>query len=289
VLHLTNGDCAIPALRAAGVDGEILAWTEVLHDGPIPGGLGVEDLRQVRAVFLGDEEPLRKRDERLAAAVRDREPLMLWFESDLYDVLLILQIVDRLPEDHPARLVLVGEDRWTSVTEVDPEELGKLRADAPELNAAQRAAARSGWMAFTSDSPYALERLAYRGTPSLPAVAQTASRLLQELPWTGSGLSRTERQLLEPLANGARSREEAFHAAIAAEERPFLGDTSAWAALDRLAPLLDGTTVNERGRAVLAGEVRWEPEAERWLGGTRIPPGRSPWEWDPEATRVRRV
>jgi len=69
VLHLTNGDCAVPALRAAGVDGEILPWREVLHDGPVPA-LGPEELRAVRERFLGDEARLRERDERLRDARR---------------------------------------------------------------------------------------------------------------------------------------------------------------------------------------------------------------------------
>ena len=284
MLHLTNGDCAVPALRAAGAEGEILPWREVLHDGPVPA-LPPDELRAVRERFLGDDARLRERDERLAAAIAEGEPLMLWFEADLYDVLLLVQILERLPPEAPARLLLVGQDRWESVTEVDPERLAALGAGAPAVTDAQLELASTTWAAFTAGTPLGLEPLA-AGTPALPAIGQALRRLLEELPWTDTGLSRTERQLLEPLANGARTREEAFHAAIAAEERPFLGDTSAWAALDRLAPLMDGTTVNERGRAVLEGREHWEAEEERWLGGTRIPPGRSWWLWDNDSNEV---
>lgn len=284
MLHLTNGDCAVPPLRAARVEGEILPWREILHDGPVPN-LDPEALRAVRAEFLGEEVALRAQDERLDAAIAEDEPLTLWFEADLFDVLLLLQIIERLPDDAPARLVLVGQEAWRSVTDVPPEELAGLGRDAPAVSDDQRALARTAWTAFTSSTPFALEPLA-AGTPALPAVGTALRRLLEELPWSGSGLSRTERQLLEGLANGARSREQAFQATIAAEERPFLGDGSAWAALDRLAPLLDGQTVNDRGLAVLAGSEHWEADEERWLGGTRIPPGRSPWHWDSESSRV---
>jgi hypothetical protein len=210
---------------------------------------------------------------------------MLCFEADLYDMLLLLQILERVPPEAPARLVLVGQEEWRSVTEVDAEELRALGRDAPEVTPEQRALATSAWAAFTADDPHALEPLA-AATPALPAVSQALRRLLEELPWTGSGLARTERQLLDALANGARTREEAFHAAAAREERPFLGDASAWAALDRLAPLLDGMTVNARGVAALDGREEWEPSVERWIGGTRLPRGRSPWHWDPQAARV---
>jgi hypothetical protein len=272
-------------LRAAGVEGEIMPWREVLHDGPVPA-LPPDELRGVRGRFLGDEGRLAERDERLAGAIAEGEPLMLWFEADLYDVLLLVQILERLPPDAPAHLVLVGQERWESITEVDPERLATLGRDAPAITDEQLELARATWGAFTADTPLGLEPLA-AGTPALPAVGEAVRRLLEELPWTDTGLSRTERQLLEPLADGARTREEAFVAAAAAEERPFLGDTSAWAALDRLAPLLNGTAVNERGQAVLAGEERWEAEVERWIGGTRIPPGRSPWPWANDSNEVR--
>jgi hypothetical protein len=240
----------------------------------------------VRARFLGDDEALlARRDDRLAAAIAGREQLMLWFEADLYDMLLLLQILERLPPEARARLVLVGQDEWRSVTEVDAEELRALGRDAPEVTAEQRALAATAWAAFTAEDPRAMEPLA-AGTPALPAVGQALRRLLEELPWTGSGLGRTERQLLEALANGARTREEAFHAAVAREERPFLGDASAWAALERLAPLLDDGRVNERGRAVLDGREEWAPLGERWIGGTCLPPGRPPWRWDAAASRV---
>ena len=285
MLHLTNGDAAVPAIRAAGADGEILPWREVLHDGPVPA-LQPDELRAVRARFLGDDDGLlARRDERLAAAIAAREPLVLWFEADLYDVLLLLQVLERLPPEAPARLVLVGQDEWRSVTEVDSGELSALGRDAPAVTPEQLALAASAWAAFTAEDPRALEPLV-AGTPALPAVGQALRRLLEELPWTDSGLGRTERQLLEALANGARTREDAFPAAAALEERPFLGDASAWATLDRLAPLLEGGRVSERGRAVLEGREEWEPPSERWIGGTRLPPGRAPWHWDPAAARV---
>jgi hypothetical protein len=267
--------------------GDVVPWREILHEGPVPGGLSRAELRAVRGRFLGGDEPhLRMQDDRLDEALAAREPIMLWFEADLFDVLLLVQILERVPAGAPVRLVLVGQERWTSVTDVEPARLAELGRDAPTVDEAQLALARGAWEAFTSDTPLALEPLA-AGTPPLPAIGQAAARLLEELPWTRTGLTRTERQLLEPLANGARTREEAFQAAIAAEERPFLGDLTAWAVLDRLTPLLDGRTANARGRAVLAGEERWTPHAERWLGGTRIPPGPPPWEWDPDTGRVR--
>lgn len=288
VLHVTNGDAAVPALRAAGAEGHLLPWRDVLHDGPVPAGLGPAELRGVRAHFLADDRHVterdvlrtfEERDARLDSAARAGEAITLWFEADLYDLLQLLQALDRLAEHGPLRLVLVGQDAWRSVTEVGPDELAALGRTAPTVTGEQRALALSAWAAFTAADPGALCDLA-RGTPALPAVAQALHRLLQEYPSTDNGLSRTERQLLEAFASGAETREAAFTAAVRAEERPFLGDATAWKTLDRLAPLLEGGELSARGRAVLGGRELWHPAEERWIGGVRLPPGPAPWRWD---------
>jgi hypothetical protein len=75
VLNITNGDAAVPPLRAAGVEGDVLPWRDVLHEGPVPTGLDEAELRAARARFLAldrtlaQEEVLRDfdvRDARLA-------------------------------------------------------------------------------------------------------------------------------------------------------------------------------------------------------------------------------
>ena len=294
MLHITNGDSAVPPLRAAGVEGDVLPWREVLHDGPVPGGLDAAALRQVRARFLAPRAGLDEaavladmevRDARLETALASGEEVVLWFEADLFDVLLLVQVLARIPDRAGARLVLVGQDPFRHLTQVEPAELAALGRDAPRVTVEQFELARDAWRAFTGSDPRGIERLA-GGTHALPAVGQALRRLLEDLPWTTTGLGRTEAQLLAALANGAADRTEAFLAAANAEERPFLGDTSAFATLDRLAPLLDGDALNERGGAVLAGREMWEPPHERWIGGTRLPAGRQRWRWDPAAERL---
>jgi len=51
-LHLTNGSAIVPRMREAGIDGTIVPWNDVLHEGPVPSGLGTAALREVRADFL---------------------------------------------------------------------------------------------------------------------------------------------------------------------------------------------------------------------------------------------
>jgi hypothetical protein len=260
ILHVTNGDSAVERLRAAGVDGDVLPWRDALHEGPVPAGLDPAQLRAERARFIAAAgwadaatalAGLTTRDERLDRAIAAGEPVVLWFESDLYDILQLAQIADRLG-DHPARIVLVGVDAFRGVVELSDD---KIRDAEPEPFDAARYVAL--WHAFTAPDPRGLAAL-----ERPPVVRDAARRVLQQFPWTTDGLNRSERALLQARADGARTNAEAFLAAQAQEERPFLGDAIAFEYLERL----------DR-----------EDRQERWLGGARV----GAWRYDPAVGAVR--
>ena len=74
------------------------------------------------------EAELLVRDERLAGAVDSCEPVVLWFEHDLYDQLQLIQILAGLP-DFPPRVELIcvgtfpGRPDFHGLGELEPDEL----------------------------------------------------------------------------------------------------------------------------------------------------------------------
>ena len=121
-LHVTNGGSAAARIRAAGLGGDVLPWDDVLHEGPLT------DDRAARARFLaahGWGEPaalaarLAARDDRLARALGAGEPIVLWFEHDLYDQLQLLQVLVALG-DAPADLIQATEFLGERDTELAP-------------------------------------------------------------------------------------------------------------------------------------------------------------------------
>ncbi len=307
MLHVTNGDSAVMGLRAAGVAGDVVAWRDILHEGPVPAGLDAAELRAVRARFLAAQgweseaearAEMEARDARLARAVADGEELVLWFESDLYDMLQLAQILDRV-RPGTATLVIAGEEEFAGVGELEPDALRELfdggdaggRGRRVGVDAALCAAGRAVWAALREPAPSALAAVA--DTPVLPALGDAVRRLQQQYPWRGSNLNRTERALLEAVHAGARSRAHAFLAQQRGEERPFMGDSIAFAYLGALAggpdQLLDNhgpLRLTARGEAVLAGGPAWAGRPERWLGGVRLPAGAPQWSWDPAAGEI---
>ncbi len=264
MLHVTNGDVVAGLVRDARLPGTIAPWQDVLHEGPVPGRLSHDELRDVRARFIDTcgwspyeavSGMLAGRD-RTLGAVRGTEEVVLWFERDLYDQLQLIQILDRLGARR-ASLIDLGEPRRIGAVNVLPLYEGRVA-----VAGAARQLGRDAWRAFTSADPTDLERLLDADTADLPFLEAALLRHLEEFPSTRDGLSRTERQLLDAAALGVASWSELFERTTAPEERPYLGDVSFLLYLERLrdgrVPLLaerDGAfELTDAGRAVLAGD-----------------------------------
>ena len=53
-LNITNGDSAAGTLSEAGVEGKIISWRDVLHEGPVDSSLPLEELSTQRARFIAE-------------------------------------------------------------------------------------------------------------------------------------------------------------------------------------------------------------------------------------------
>jgi hypothetical protein len=298
--------------------GEVLAWRDALHEGPVPAG-DVSAVREARVAFAASrgwaprevvEAWMRERDERLAAAL-GREPVVLWFEHDLYDQLQLIQVLARVPAELAGDGLLeaivvdrvAGRPRFRGLGELAGAELAALWPLRRPLEGAALEAARRAWAAFTGPDPRALEE----PLDALPLLRPALRRLLEEHPAVGDGLSRSERQALRAAADGAADPLALFLATQDMEEAPFSGDRQFWDLLLTLAagdpPLLalsdpkalrggepHGVEVEltEAGAGVLEGRADAVAlrGVDRWIGGVHLHGTTVPWRWDPAAGRI---
>ncbi|HEX8241969.1 MAG TPA: hypothetical protein VF541_00690, partial [Longimicrobium sp.] len=310
-------DCAAERIRAAGIEGEILPWRDVLHDGPVPAGLALPELSALRARFIaargwGDADEVARgfaERDRALAGFRAQDQTVLWFEHDLYDQLQLVQVLDWLAtEASPgARLALVCGAEYLGSSA--PERLAERFGQRSEVTEAEMALAREAWAAFRSPDPAAISALLGGETSALPFLAAAMTRHLEQFPSVRNGLSRTEQQALEAVAVGAETMRDAYIAAHQRREDPvWLGDASfAWyveelavgetplvtidrdgAADDRDAVLSARVALTDAGRAVLEGrEDRVDLNGiDRWLGGVHLQGHQAAWRWDTEASRL---
>ena len=305
-LHITNGDSVLYTWKKAGLLGTHLAWRDSLHEGPVAPGLSLEELSHLRADYLaqrGYGNPIKihhdfeKRDAIIRKCAQFDE-IVLWFEHDLYDQLQLLQILNALQSQGlgAGAVQLVQSDQYLGMLTAD-EMLSLYPKRRYVTRSIEERAARA-WAAFTSDTPEPLAAIAAEKHGGMPFLRDALRRLCEEYPAEDSGLSRTQKQILEACGQGARRKEELFRLSQTREEAAFLGDSSCYAEIDDLcaqpAPLLtvleQGCEMTVLGRRVLAGDADWleHQPIDRWIGGVHLTNERH-WRWnDQHETFVRR-
>jgi len=296
-LHVTNGDAVIYLFKKAGILGSHVAWRDALHEGPLRADLDLAEHSRMRGAYLatrGVGNPIKilhdfaSRDATIARA-SDYDEVVLWFEHDLYDQLQILQILVALDalELEPGRVSIVqSEDYLGSMT---ADEIVALHPKRRTVTAASFALARALWSAVCATDPLALLAQTKTDLGAFPHMRAALHRLCEEYPWTLDGLSRSQRQALQAVAQGPGRTEDIFKRAQSREESPFLGDRMFYAILEDLraasAPLVEeesGILVpTALGRRLLAGDGDWleHVPADRFVGGVHII-GSSPPRWD---------
>lgn len=244
MLHITNGDSVGGTLRQTDLPGDILTWKDILHEGPTPAGLSLEQMSKIRAQFLADSVSaayddvlvtFMHRDTLLAQFAAHKE-VVLWFEHDLYDQLQLIQLLDWFSHQHLGTTVISlicinsfpGIANFVGLGQLNPIQLRSLYETRRPLTGIEFQLGSKAWKAYCSPDPKELEVFLQQNTTALPFLKAALLRHLEQFPALQNGLSRTERQILEVVAAGAHKPLEIFRAAQEKEESPFMGDTPFW-------------------------------------------------------------
>lgn len=317
MLIITNGDCAADKIGQLDIEANILPWRDVLHDGPVPANIPLEDLSSIRARYIvdrgwGDFDQIRKdfaeRDNILLESYDENE-VVLWFEHDLYDQLQMIQILAFFATSSkgPHRLTLICRDEF--IAESSSARLQELFDSRAEVTEEQLAAANAAWTAYREPEPTELHRISLV-TPSteLPFLSQSLQRHFEEFPNISNGLSRNESQIISNVAAGITTPAKLFQATQRLENPQYLGDASFWLYIKGLSegkmPLLETSTgkpflrpsmqrpdqefkqqtltLTRAGHQVLDNTLDWIEinGIDKWLGGVHIHYGNI-WRWDP--------
>ena len=248
-------------LRAARLPGDVMAWSDVLDQGPVRGLPGTPEFRDARARWLAANGagPLPQVQAQLDAwdeALRTpSDETVLWFEADLTCQLALLH-----------HLVLV--DARAVVT----QEPVPFQKDFPSLlqqrRRYDRKQARQAWDAVAAPDPRGIEALDLSDLPA--QMGPALRRLLEELPDPRSGLSRTERAILEEDASFPRVQ--------AREPVPWITDLFF---ANVVSALHEAGLFDEPARTdCLEGRLDYRARAaDRWVGGVLLQGARC-FRWD---------
>ena len=291
-LHIVNGTTTQHGIEQAGIGGDISEFADVLHEGPVPRDDDMEAWLEARSRFIAgcgwvDFETALATSRKWQQALesfRDYEEVILWYEHDVFDQLLLIRHLHwwwkHAPVDPPS---LVSPADYLGA--MSGAQLQALFEQRTRVTEAQLTLASSAWHAFTSDDPRELVRIVQReNTADLPHLQGALMRMLEEYPSAVNGLARTERQILEILDQSPLTAYDVFGANARREERVFMGDATFFLRLQRMLdahhPLIERKTdeapihVTDAGRRVLAGA---EDDValngiDKWIGGVHLTP-----------------
>jgi hypothetical protein len=317
LLHVANGTSVTTTLEVAGIPGTMSIWADPLHDGPVPGGIDDDALMEVRrqhhAASPAAADPRNDmRQWRQVIANHDAyDELVLWFEHDLFDQLNLVHVLSFIREQVPGvrahvqpskRVSLIcigsfpGRPDFHGLGELDPSELASLFETRQPVTPEQYHLAHATWNAFRSPTPESLGLLLIRDLSPLPFLAPAFTRFLQEYPWVGDGLSRTERRLMTLAAEGRAEWPAVFPRMSEGEDAFYVTDTEFMELKDALMAASPALLVEQNGALALtaAGRDVLEGRADRvalcgldrWFGGVHLQGHTRQWSWEPTRRRV---
>lgn len=303
-LHIRCGTDIQHGLAIAGFEGDFLCFVDLYVHGPVPRVDTFDKFLKVRATAISDlnvsfDDALTrlKSEYGALAKARDYDRVMLWFEHDSHDQLILAKLLDyfSVPEHQPRQLQLISVTHFPGVKRFNG--IGQLPADALRVLWQQfipvtqqhLILGQQAWRAITSPTPEALMELIDSGTPVLPTMAIALQRHVLELPSIENGLSLTEDFTLQILIEkGPMNAARLFgwytnHY----EPLPYCGDSGYWRIISRLAnteqpainidkkgdkPVEWQVTPTTLVEKLLANKVDWLTlnVVNRWVGGVKV-------------------
>lgn len=320
-LHLRCGSDIKDALEIAKISGDFASFGDPICEGPCPGSLTAEAFMQVRAAFMQrhwEIDPAQSiqrftRDKATLATLDNYDEILLWFEHDLFDQCILLQLLAGIPSQALAKTSLIcidsypGIERFIGLGQLSPEELKSLLPQAQAIGAEHQAVAQQALDAWYAPDPTKLWQLTHKESCGpLLFLPEAIKRHLQELPSHDQGLGRTDKYILDAIQSGAGTALEVFRSYQSKDPAPYLGDLMFWAHLHDLAAdpgaliemqgefPIERLSLTELGRGLLSNERNYmqlqgcAPDSlYRWRGGIEQKPEQG-WyyAWDRQVEKV---
>jgi len=310
-LHLRCGSDIRHGLKIAGFVGEFLEFSDPFCQGPVPNQ-PLDQFIQTRAAFIapgydiapGDALARLQREYGALTTLGDYDHVVLWFEHDSYDQLILAFLMDFIKTTRPdTRLDVIsvdavpGVERFIGLGQLSPELLiWCWENHRVPITDAMLAFGSKAWQAVRSPTPDLLTRLITSGPGPLPHMIPALQRHHAELPDPKTGLGLTQKLTLQIITDhGPLTVGKAFgHLMRTYDPLPYLGDLMFWADVQRMMTCVDPlftitadetnqnwaertVTLTDTGHKTFAGQRNYLDNftGTRWVGGVVIT-GRKP-------------
>ncbi|WP_217593810.1 DUF1835 domain-containing protein [Cohnella sp. GbtcB17] len=319
MLHIVNGDSVGDKLRKGNIRGDILVWREVYPAGPTFVKMEEPRARTARAAYLekamgipADEYAAAcESQEQTLRSFRQYDEVVLWFEHDLFDQLMLgylLHWFSRQELGHTKLHLLCigaypGIERFHGLGQLTVEQLETLGGTWKRIGQRELETGRRIWEAYASPNVEDHAAILQEDTSALPFAQAAFEMHLSRLPSAENGLGIIEQTVIELVRDGTDAPLELFREAGDRLCLLGMGDLEFWYRLRRMAEqpaalieicqphALPGDRDNvvaltPRGRDVAAGvqDGRLKVKDE-WYGGLHLNDDLT-WRWDAGRKRL---
>ena len=305
-LHLRCGLDIRHCLQIAGFKGAFLEFADPFCQGPVPD-LPLDQFVQTRADFIADAYHIvpkdalarAKREYGALATLGEYDHVVLWFEHDSYDQLILAFLMDFIKTTRPNTWLEVisvgtvpGVERFIGLGQLSPELLIWCWENhrAPVTDAMLTFGSKA-WQAVRSPTPDLLTDFITSGPGPLLHMITALQRHHAELPDPKTGLGLTQKLTLQIIADhGPLTIGKTFsHLIRTYDPLPYLGDLMFWADVQRMMACVDPlftitsddrgsnwaertVTLTDTGHQTLAGQRNYLDNftGTRWVGGISV-------------------
>ncbi|SFB51828.1 protein of unknown function [Cohnella sp. OV330] len=313
MLHIVNGDSVGDKLRKGNIRGDVLVWREVYPVGPTFVKMDAPQARTARAAYLertmgipADEYAAAcASQEQILQNFRQYDEIVLWFEHDLFDQLMLGYLLHWFSQQELGDTVLnllcigayPGIERFHGLGQLTVEQLETLAGTWSRIGERELETGRRIWEAYASSDIGQHVGILQEDTSALPFAHAALEMHLSRLPSAFNGLGIVEQTVLALVRDGTDTPLELFKEVGDRLILLGMGDLEFWYRLRRMAEqphaLLDirspsampggpenVVSLTETGWAVAAGIKDGQLKGlDEWYGGLHLQ-GDPSWRWD---------
>ncbi|MDQ0902889.1 DUF1835 domain-containing protein [Paenibacillus sp. V4I7] len=250
-LHIVNGDAFGDKLRVSGIDGDIMVWRESLYEGPIGMQMSDSVLLSIRAAYMnlqhGIPEELFKsitlqQEKAMDRLAEDIDEIVLWFEHDLYDQLMLCYLLSRLfALPNPSlKLSLLSINQFPGVEffhglgQLNVDQITQLHDKWLPVNEDQLLLACKVWTAYSASEPILMATLLEEDLSALPFLQKALQANSERYPSSQNGLSANQQLILELIGEEEMPILSLFKRVSQTASHYGLGDLQFWAIVDSI-------------------------------------------------------
>ncbi|NOU69948.1 DUF1835 domain-containing protein [Paenibacillus sp. LMG 31458] len=238
-------------LRASGIDGDILVWRESLYEGPIGMQMSDSVLLSMRAAYMnrqhGIPEEMFKsitlqQEKALDKLAEDVDGIVLWFEHDLYDQLMLCYLLSRLFSlpNRSFKLSLLSINQFPGVEyfyglgQLNVDQITQLHYKWLPVNEEELLLACKVWTAYAASEPLLMATLLEEDLSALPFLKKALQANSERYPSSQNGLSANQQLILELIGEEEMPILSLFKSVGQTASHYGLGDLQFWAIIDSI-------------------------------------------------------